>query len=565
MHKRPLGGLAVILGLVLGSACVGSSMETDGGSTSSGDSESGDSEGSTGTTTTDPTSSTGSSSGGMSSTGSTGTTGTSTDSTDSDSEGTTETSGGVPTICDRLGGEQGLDELHSSFFAKVLLDDRINGYFLNTDVNGEHFIGCLNSQISAEMQCEGAIYTCKAMVIVHQNMGISSLDFSDLLEDYGAALDDHQKLYPDLTDADRSQIMEALADMEGVIVEDIENGKTVYQRVGRKPGLRAMVGDAEAADTFVSTIVADQAINGFFESADLVRFATCFTRQLGAIDGPIKYTQEVDSPGAGIDEGVSAGNPCGQMLAAHLGLVSSDDMAAIMYVDFVDLLADLVTAMDSAGFAESDQQTILSVLGPMCELIVGDSPNDCPGNNESIIYDASGVNLLIVDDNYNGTKGSMACASFNVVGNGIDVVDGVEVKVGIDHAWVGDLVIKVFSPEGSVVTVLSRPGLVEAADDGKGFSPEGSDLSAAAPISFLMGAENDAEEMGSTIISDEVICQTDGFCDYFPNAGKALAGDLSDLAGEAAPGTWQVCVGDAGSADEGTLVDAKLKVHKVKF
>lgn len=559
MHQRPLGGFAVTLGLVLVSACVGGPPMASGGSTTGGDSE-GSSTGSS--STIDPTGSTGSTSGGMNSTGSTGTT---TNSTDSDSEGTTETTGGVPTICDRLGGDEGLDALHNNFFAKILLDDRINGYFLNSDVSGEHLVGCLNSLISAEVQCKDAIYTCKAMVIVHQNMGISSVDFSDFVGDYGAVLDDHQKVYPDLTDTDKSQMMEALAGMEDVIVEDVANGLTVYQRGGRKPGLKAIVGDADTVDTFISTIVADDAINGYFDGTDLVRFATCFTRQLGAIDGPIKYTQEVDSPGAGIDEGVSADDPCGDMMEVHLGLTSNDDDAQIMYVDFVEVLSDLVLAMDSVGLAESDQQTIISVLGPMCEVIVGDSPNDCPGNNESLTYDASGVNLLIVDDNYDGTKGSMACASFNVVGNGIDVVDLIEVKVGIDHAWVGDLVIKVFSPESSVITVLSRPGLGETADDGDGISVEGSDLVAAAPINFLMSGEYDAETLGSMLGINGVICKDDGRCDYSPNHGKALAGDLSDLAGEVAPGVWQVCVGDAGSADEGTLVDAKLRVHKVKF
>ena len=252
-------------------------------------------------------------------------------------------------------------------------------------------------------------------------------------------------------------------------------------------------------------------------------------------------------------------------MAVHLGLTSSDDDAQIMYVDFVDVLADLVLAMDSAGFAESDQQTVLSVLGPLCEVVVGDSPNDCPGNNESTTYDASGVNMVIVDDNYDGTKGSMACASFNVVANGIDRVDSIEAKVGIDHAWVGDLVIKVFSPEGTVITVLSRPGLDEVADDGGGISVEGSDLAAEAPINFLMGGEYDAETLGSMLGISGVVCKDDGRCDYFPNHGKALAGDLSDLAGEEAPGVWQICAGDAGSADEGKLVNAKLRVHKVKF
>jgi subtilisin-like proprotein convertase family protein len=181
--------------------------------------------------------------------------------------------------------------------------------------------------------------------------------------------------------------------------------------------------------------------------------------------------------------------------------------------------------------------------------------------------DSNGLNLAIPDDAYNGTKGSMICTSLEVTDNGVNFVDEVELKVGIDHPWLGDLVIKLYSPEGSVITVLSRAGFFEIADDGGGISVEGSDLEAGAPITFAMDGPYSAETLGdgNNLNNAGVACKDDGRCEYEPNSGKALPGSLSDLAGESAPGTWQVCVGDAGSADKGTFVNVALKIRKVKF
>jgi subtilisin-like proprotein convertase family protein/truncated hemoglobin YjbI len=493
----------------------------------------------------------------------TSTTGTST----TEGSTTAETTGGVESACDRLGGDDGLEALHLDFLARVLVDERINGYFLNSDVDGPALVACLSDQVGEALACPGADYACKNMQLAHFELGISTLDFADFVEIYAAALDDHQLAHAAVTDDDKAAILGALAATEADVVEDVDSNQTIYQRVGRKPALKAIVGDVDTGKTFINAVSADPMINGFFNDADFVRLATCFTRQLAAIDGPVEYGLEVDSPAAGVDEGVALDDPCADMMSSHAGLQDSKDNSLITYFDFTQVLSDLVVAMDAAAIAENDQLAIIGVLGPLCENIVGDHPNDCPGNNTSMTIDANGVNLAIPDDGYTGTKASMICAGLTIDDDGINYVAEVEVEVGINHPWLGDLVIKVYSPAQTAITVLSRAGMSELADDGSGVSVEGSDLSAGAPITFLEDAPFDAETLGDGVNlgNSGVACQDDGRCEYTPNHGAATPGSLADFAGELAPGTWQICVGDAGSADKGTLVNASIKLRKVKY
>lgn len=561
MFQRPSSSLSGALVLCLLAACAGDDVGA-----SAGESESTSTGGES--TSTDTSSST---TGEDTSTGttesSTATTTESATDSESDSEGTTETTGVEPTMCDRLGGEDGLSALHTGFLGKVLLDERINAYFLNAPVSGDNLVSCLTDQIGEAIGCPGVVYACKSMAAAHSGMGVSSVDFADLAEDYSLALDDHQKANPEVTDGDKATIMDALAAMESDIVEDPDGVQTIYQRLGRKPAIKELIGGPDVEKSFLNVVGGDEMVNGFFSGGDFVRLATCFTRQLGSIDGPVQYTKEVDSPGAGVDEGVSAETPCADMLSSHAGLQDSKDDSLITMLDFTQVLQDLVTAMDAAAIPDGDQLAILGVLGPLCEDIVGDHPNECPGNNESMTIDSNGLNLAIPDDAYNGTKGSMICTPLEVTDNGVNFVDEVELKVGIDHPWLGDLVIKLYSPEGSVITVLSRAGFFEIADDGSGISVEGSDLEAGAPITFAMDGPYSAETLGdgNNLNNAGVACKDDGRCEYEPNSGKALPGSLSDLAGESAPGTWEVCVGDAGSADKGAFVNVALKIRKVKF
>ncbi len=166
------------------------------------------------------------------------------------------------------------------------------------------------------------------------------------------------------------------------------------------------------------------------------------------------------------------------------------------------------------------------------------------------VYSVS-PNLSIVDDAYNGTLNSMTVANLVVSSNSI--VQNISVDVGITHTWIGDLVIKLRSPAGTVVTLMSRPGFIETADDGSGGPGYSANLSSSFPIHFTTGASSSAENMGSTLSTSGVVCQSDGICDYTPNAGAASAGSLTTFVGQSAVGTWQLCVGDSGLQDIGTL------------
>jgi len=579
MFQRPYSSFVGALSLYLLSACPADDVGVTGGESESESESTSTGDGSTTTLGTQGTSTTGEHTSTGTTESPTGTTTESLSDSDSDtgssgssgstgaSDSDTGSTGGDPTMCDRLGGADGLSSLHTNLLGMVLLDERINAYFLNAPVDGDNLISCLNDQIGEAIECPGVVYACKSMASAHEGMGISAVDFADLAEDYSAALDLHQAENPAVTDDDKAAIMAELAAMEADIVEDPDGVQTVYQRLGRKPALKGLIGGPELDDSFLNVVSGDEMINGFFTGADFVRLATCFTRQLGSIDGPVQYSMEVDSPGQGVDEGVSADTPCADMLSSHAGLTDSKDDSLITMLDFTQVLQDMVTAMDVAGIPDGDQLTILGVLGPLCEEIVGDHPNECPGNNETMTVGANGLNLAIPDDAYNGTKGSMTCTSLEVADNGINFVDDVELKIGIDHPWLGDLVIKLYSPDGTAITVLSRSGYIEAADDGGGISVEGSDLESGAPITFAMDGPYSAETLGdgNNLNNAGVACKDDGRCEYEPNSGKAVPGTLSDLAGESALGFWDVCVGDAGSADKGSLVNVTLKIRKVKL
>jgi hypothetical protein len=113
----------------------------------------------------------------------------------------------------------------------------------------------------------------------------------------------------------------------------------------------------------------------------------------------------------------------------------------------------------------------------------------------------------------------------------------------IDRA--GPTVLKLSSPDGTTLGVMSRPGVAEAADDGTGETiGSQADFRPAFPIEFSDDAESDPETMppGSILCSDGV-----NFCEFFANPGS-IAGPTSfenAFAGESALGAWRLCLGDA--------------------
>ncbi|MEZ4383619.1 MAG: hypothetical protein R3A79_19970 [Nannocystaceae bacterium] len=466
------------------------------------------------------------------------------------------------TLCDRLGGTDGIATLNGAAVGGILVDQRINGYFLNSAVDGGSLLGCLNDQIGEAAGCPDVVYSCQDMLTAHAGLGISTQDFADFAEDYAGALVNHQaNNAPELTDEDITTIMTVLGGMDVDIVEDVDSNATVYQRVGRKPAVFTLIGAPGEAGSFVDNVANDVEINGFFANSNFPRLNTCLTRQVSSIDGPIVYGGEVDSPGPGIDEGVASDSPCLDMCTSHAGLV--DDMnLPITTVDFQALAIDLVTAMTTAGVTDEDQAAILGVLGPMCTQIVSD-PLNCPGipvQQIEVLNDA--VALDIPDSIYDGSIGTMACTTLEVVdpGDNFTFVNNVTLELGLNHTWLGDLVVKVISPDDVVHTVLSRPGLAEAADDGGDCCGKGADLISTSPLMFSDAGVTDAELMGAGLNNSQFVCQDDALCDYFGNKGAASGGATfaESFIGAGVVGNWQVCVGDAGNNDTGSIQSVKF-------
>jgi len=170
------------------------------------------------------------------------------------------------------------------------------------------------------------------------------------------------------------------------------------------------------------------------------------------------------------------------------------------------------------------------------------------------------LGLVIADQAYNGTLSSMTCTSIPVTSLGGYLVEGLTVTAWLEHTWIGDLVIKVQGPGGIVVTLLSRPGVFEYADDGSGAVGFGdsSNLVSTDPIEFIDGGAKSAESMGDSLGDAEAVCRDDSACVYDPNRGAALGGNLSDFIFRAANGTWKFCAGDSGQGDVGAIQKVRL-------
>ena len=586
MPRRTLKTYALVTSLGALTACPADapSQDTEDPSTGGTSGMSGDTDPTgtappttTDTTPPDPTS-------GGTDTGSTAPDVTSTDPTVDPSTGTTDatttdettTGGVVSTLCTRLGGmaEGGIPALVTGFFGKVIVDERINGYFLNSDIDAGAIGMCVIDQLGALAQCEGVAYGCKSMKDAHMGLGIAQQDFDDFVMDFVAAYDEHAAAHPDLTAQDKTDIADALGGMAADIVEDPTSDASVYQRVGRKPAIKTLIGHPGEMGSFIDNVAMDPAIAGFFMDG-FERLNTCLTRQVASIDGPIKYGAEVTAPD-GIDPGVAIDNPCRDMKSAHAGLMD-DMMAPITYDDFTALVADLITAMTTAGVTEADQMAILAVLGPMCDDIVSD-PNACPGNTKSELIELDMLAQSIDnlgnhwDGKYTGKLNSMLCNDLIVADDELNFVNGMTLKVGIDHTFLGDLTIKINSPDGKVFTPLSRAGSEPQQplkDDGIACCGDNSNLSAAFPFTFTDKAVLSAKDMGKTLDSTMIVCKDENPklmpCEFKPYPGLAPGKDFSDYKGVMAPGTWQVCIGDSSNGDYGKLQYLGLTIERARY
>lgn len=172
--------------------------------------------------------------------------------------------------------------------------------------------------------------------------------------------------------------------------------------------------------------------------------------------------------------------------------------------------------------------------------------------------------IAIPDNAYDGTLGSMGSLSIGVPLSGI-IQQPVLVTIALSHTWIGDLVIKLKSPGGTLVTLMSRPGTAEVADDGRDITGSGdsSDLAASSPITFDQTSTDSAETMGNTISGSQVVCRDDSRCTYLPDPGSAIPGNLASFTNQNSLGTWTLYVGDAGIGDTGTISSLSITLDTI--
>ncbi len=158
------------------------------------------------------------------------------------------------------------------------------------------------------------------------------------------------------------------------------------------------------------------------------------------------------------------------------------------------------------------------------------------------VTNGNGLSLAPFDDTYDGSLGSMA--ALTVVAGNIGAITDVNVTIDIAHTWAGDLVIKLRSPSGTVVDLVSRAGFAEPADDGSGCCGESSDLVFGNIYTFDDAAVSSSEGMGSG--GEDPIASFTRFSSGFGNTMG-----LTSLNGEASAGVWTLYVGDAAAGDVG--------------
>ncbi len=143
------------------------------------------------------------------------------------------------------------------------------------------------------------------------------------------------------------------------------------------------------------------------------------------------------------------------------------------------------------------------------------------------------------------------------------LVQSLTVQVGVDTTKLGQLTIKLWGPTaGNVITLMSRPGLVESGDDGSGGDGDNTDLSKDYPITFSDSATPSAESMGSQLFADgAVACKDDGVCAYRPASGSVggPATLATAFASKNAVGSWTLCVGDSVFDRVATIQNWKIE------
>jgi hemoglobin len=270
------------------------------------------------------------------------------------------------TIYQRVGRKPAVTTVINGFVGRVLADDKINGYFLNNDLDAANLVNCLVRQVNNLTGGPDAYPNgpCRDMKSSHEGLGISTQDYNDLAGHLVAELQARN-----VPQADIDAIAGALTAPAFVadIVEDATNDGTIYQRLGRKPAITAVV------NNFVGRLVGDATLAPFFAPSKLTdgsadRVVLCLVSQVcNATGGPCVYGKEAP---------LGAGNECKDMQSSHAGMTDTNGNP-VTIAEFNALVGHLVAELQANNVAEADINAIGAALAPTCPDIVANGTG-CP-------------------------------------------------------------------------------------------------------------------------------------------------------------------------------------------
>lgn len=165
------------------------------------------------------------------------------------------------------------------------------------------------------------------------------------------------------------------------------------------------------------------------------------------------------------------------------------------------------------------------------------------------------------DNGYDGSIGSMEEFTLDV-DTEYDQILGAEMSAWLVHGAVGEVFVKLESPEGTLITIFNRPGSGEPAGDEPNvtgnnarFGPADSPVE----LAFYDGATVQAEKIGWGLDSDDVV-GVDGsaITDYAPDANGSIHDDgFAAFIGENPNGTWKLYVADSAKTWMGGMASGE--------
>jgi len=120
------------------------------------------------------------------------------------------------TLYQRLGGKKAITAVVDEFVGRVAGDARINGFFKDTAADPTRLVSFKMKLVDQICQASGGPckYTGKDMKSAHAGMGVSSGDFTALVEDLVGALDKFK-----VGEKEKGELLGALGPMKSDIVE----------------------------------------------------------------------------------------------------------------------------------------------------------------------------------------------------------------------------------------------------------------------------------------------------------------------------------------------------------